>query len=62
MSIIALQVLSLNCCSMLDTFQLISLSLIVQKEGVLAAVDATLAKDLAKRFEIKGFPTLKYFR
>ncbi|XP_033625097.1 protein disulfide-isomerase A5-like [Asterias rubens] len=31
------------------------------KEGVLAAVDATLAKDLAKRFEIKGFPTLKYF-
>ena len=62
MSVIALQVLSLNCCSMLDTFQLISLALIVQKEGVLAAVDATLAKDLAKRFEIKGFPTLKYFR
>lgn len=27
----------------------------------LAAVDATVQQELAKRFELKGFPTLKYF-
>ena len=27
----------------------------------LAAVDATKAAGLQKRFEVKGFPTLKYF-
>ncbi|XP_054751410.2 protein disulfide-isomerase A5-like [Lytechinus pictus] len=31
-------------------------------EGVLAAVDATKARTLAERFEVKGFPTLKYFQ
>ncbi|XP_038058107.1 protein disulfide-isomerase A5-like [Patiria miniata] len=30
--------------------------------GVLAAVDATKEKAVAQRFEIKGFPTLKYFK
>ena len=27
----------------------------------LAAVDATLSSKLSQRFELKGFPTLKYF-
>ncbi|KAI5723095.1 hypothetical protein M8J76_001320 [Diaphorina citri] len=30
--------------------------------GILAAVDVTREKSLGKRFDIKGFPTLKYFR
>uniref|UniRef100_A0A8D8TVC3 Protein disulfide-isomerase A5 n=1 Tax=Cacopsylla melanoneura TaxID=428564 RepID=A0A8D8TVC3_9HEMI len=30
--------------------------------GILAAVDVTREKDLGKRFDIKGFPTMKYFR
>jgi thioredoxin-like negative regulator of GroEL len=28
----------------------------------LAKVDATENKEVAERFEIKGFPTLKFFR
>lgn len=30
--------------------------------GVLAAVDCTKQKSLAEKFEIRGFPTVKYFR
>ena len=30
--------------------------------GNLAAVDVTKNKNLGERFEIKGFPTLKYFK
>ncbi|CAG0899246.1 unnamed protein product, partial [Cyprideis torosa] len=30
--------------------------------GVLAAVDATVEKELGKRFEVKGYPTIKYFQ
>ena len=30
-------------------------------QGVLAAVDATLDKDLGERYEVKGYPTIKYF-
>ena len=30
--------------------------------GKLAAVDATAARDVASRFQIKGYPTLKYFK
>ena len=30
--------------------------------GVLAAVDATQARELAEKYEVKGFPTVKYFK
>lgn len=30
--------------------------------GKLAAVDATKNQDLAKQYEVKGYPTLKYFK
>jgi protein disulfide-isomerase-like protein len=33
----------------------------ISKESHLAAVDATKAAKLSKRFEITGFPTIKYF-
>jgi len=29
--------------------------------GVLAAVDATIESDVAEKYGVKGFPTLKYF-
>lgn len=32
------------------------------KAGVLATVDATVERSLATRFQIHGFPTLKFFR
>lgn len=32
------------------------------KTGVLATVDATVERSLATRFQIQGFPTLKFFR
>ncbi|KAK6181655.1 hypothetical protein SNE40_009469 [Patella caerulea] len=32
------------------------------EDGVLAAVDATIDRQLAQRFEVTGFPTLKYFK
>ncbi|XP_077869020.1 protein disulfide-isomerase A5-like [Saccoglossus kowalevskii] len=31
-------------------------------DGVLAAVDATVATEVAKRYEVKGYPTVKYFK
>lgn len=31
-------------------------------EGVMAAVDATIHRGLADRFEVKGFPAVKYFQ
>ncbi|XP_035658614.1 dnaJ homolog subfamily C member 10-like [Branchiostoma floridae] len=31
-------------------------------DGVLAAVDATKSPQVAKRFEVKGYPTVKYFK
>lgn len=33
-----------------------------QIKGVLAAVDTTEETELGKRFDIKGFPTIKYFK
>lgn len=35
---------------------------IVQIVGVLAAVDATKEPALGKRFEVQGYPTVKYFK
>ncbi|XP_078661185.1 uncharacterized protein LOC144905411 isoform X1 [Branchiostoma floridae x Branchiostoma belcheri] len=31
-------------------------------DGILAAVDATKSPQVAKRFEVKGYPTVKYFK
>lgn len=32
------------------------------KVGAIGAVDATVHENLAREFNIKGFPTLKYFK
>lgn len=37
-------------------------SCISQVNGILAALDATKHPDVAKRFEVKGYPTMKYFK
>ena len=31
-------------------------------QGKLAAVDATASPDLGQKFEVKGYPTVKYFQ
>lgn len=33
-----------------------------EKSGSIGAVDATVHENLAREFNIKGFPTLKYFK
>ncbi len=38
-----------------------SLISLISLQGVLAAVDATVDKELAERYEVKGYPTIKYF-
>lgn len=36
--------------------------LVNDKAGSIGAVDATVHENLAREFNIKGFPTLKYFQ
>lgn len=36
-------------------------SFIVQIPGVLAALDATKEAEIGSRFNVKGYPTVKYF-
>ena len=34
----------------------------LQVVGVLAAVDATMESKVTSKYDVKGFPTLKYFK
>jgi len=51
-----------HCKSLLPEYQKASVVLAKNEPPVvLAKIDATVEKDLAERFEIEGFPTLKFF-
>nr|UMA82692.1 venom-related protein disulfide isomerase [Conus ebraeus] len=51
-----------HCKRMKPAFGQAASVIVEEKLGALAAVDATIEQQLADRFEIRGYPTLKYFR
>lgn len=51
-----------HCKTMKPIFNSVAKQLKEEKsEGIIAFVDTTVEQDLGKRFNIKGFPTIKYF-
>ncbi|KAK7092365.1 protein disulfide-isomerase A5-like [Littorina saxatilis] len=51
-----------HCKMMKPAFGEAAAKVVEQKLGVLAAVDATIDQELSNRYEVRGFPTLKYFK
>ncbi|KAG0031740.1 hypothetical protein BGZ81_000681 [Podila clonocystis] len=50
-----------HCKSLAPTYETVAQDFVSEKNVVIAKVDATEEKDVADRYDIKGFPTIKFF-
>lgn len=50
-----------HCKSLKPVYEKVASAFAAERKVVVAAVDATAARDVASRFEVRGYPTIKFF-
>lgn len=49
-----------HCKALAPTWDLLGAAFVEEEDVVIAKLDATQEEEIAKKFEIKGYPTLRY--
>ena len=50
-----------HCKSLKPVYEKVASAFGAERKVVVAAVDATAARDVSSRFEVRGYPTIKFF-